>query len=487
MAGNFAFTCKLYLNHLITQLLNHLITTLSGASPSHAGDNLRVKLLFAFLLLWSAAASACPGDAGEPLPPSEKLPALAQELARLEPECNGQASYLAYRGAVLNALGRAAEAAPLLERALLLNPLLAGAQIDYAEALAALGDTAAAAALLRELLARPDVPALLRPHLERRLNAIDALNRADALAGWSGLRAWAGTGWQGGGSLTLRLGRDSNLNSAPSRDALTLTLPGGDAVLLLADRFRARAGAAALVEASGQVAKPLAGGAALQFYGEARLRASPSASDTDYQQVQIVAAWRRPLAAGDALYSIGATQLRYGGSDLYHALRLAASRDWRVGSCRPRLGVEGEARRYPVAPELEGRFLGVGAALTCSLGLNLLTVAARGGEDIAQASRPGGDQRHTDLRLAWARLLGSGRLEANLLWSQQQDASGYSPLLENGATRWINRTSLRLEYAYPVAPGWALLASLDNVAQRSNLPLFDISGRAFYLGVRWTK
>ncbi len=448
-----------------------------------------LKLLFAFLLLWTAAASACPGDAGEPLPSLDKLPALEQELARLAPQCSGQAGYLAYRGAALNALGRPAEAAPLLEQALLLDPLRAGAQIDYAETLAALGDTAAAAALLRDVLARPDVPASLRPHLERRLDAIDTRNRRAAQEDWwFGFRVWAGTDWQGRGSLTLRLGRENNLNSAPSPDALTLTLPSGDAVLLLADRFRARAGAAALVEASGQVAKALEGGAALQFHGEARLRASPSVSDTDYQQVQAVVARSQPFTAGDALFSLGATQLRYGGDDLYQTLRVAASRDWRFGICRPRLGLEGESRRYPVAPELEGRSLGVGAGLACSLGLDRLTLAVRGGRDAARrASRPGGDQRHADLRLAWARSLGSGRLQANLLWSRQQDASGYSPLLENGATRRIDRLSLRLEYAYPVAPGWAFLVSLDGMAQRSNLPLFDLSGRAFYLGVRWTK
>ena len=472
--------------------------TVSGASPLpqffgflcgnlRAGDNPSVKLLFAFLLFSATTAIACPGDAGEPLPPLDNLPALEHELDRMATKCGAQAGYLAYRGAVLNALGRPAEAAPLLERALLLDPLRAGAQIDYAETLAALGDTTAAAALLREVLARPDVPALLRPPLERRLGAVEALNRPDALAPWSTLRAWAATGWQGAGSLTLRLGHESNLNSAPSRDALTLTLPGGDAVLLLADRFRAQAGTAGLVEASGQLTRPLEGASALQFFGEARVRASPAASATDYQQFQAVAALSRPLTAGDALFSLGATQLFYGGDDLYHALRIAGSRDWRGDVCRPRVGVEAESRRYPAAPELDGRFLGVSAGLVCSLGLNRLTLAARGGQDVPQGSRPGGTQRQTELRLAWARPLDRGRLQADLLWNRQQDGEGYSPLLDNGATRRLDRISARLEYAYPLAPGVALLASIDGMTQRSNLELFSLTGRAFYLGVRWTR
>jgi len=442
--------------------------------------------------LWAA----CPGDAGETLPAAGKLQALEDALLVQAAECGSHAGYLAYRGAVLNALGRHAEAALLLEQALLLDPQRAGAQIDYAEALAALGDNASAAALLRDVAARPDVPAPLRPQLERRLSAVEALQRMDALAALSaqtGARAWSADGWQGTGTLALKLGRDSNLNSAPARDALTLTLPGGeDAVLVLADRFRPRAAAAARLEAGGQWIRPLEGGAALQFYGDARLRDSPAASDTRYQQVQAGGAWSQPITEAEGFATVGASvsQLRYGGAELYRTLRLSASRDWSVtlpaGGCRPSAGVEGESRRYPSAAELEGRFLGLSAGLACNFGVDRLVLAARGGQDAAQAGRSGGDQRQIDLRLVWSRPIGNGRLGADLLWYRQQDAVGYSPLLNNGATRRLNRASLNLEYSYPIAPGWALLASLEGLAQRSNLELFDLSGRAFYFGLRWT-
>lgn len=460
-----------------------------------------VALLVALAVLFCSSAwaaglgAACPGDAGEPLPAFEKLQALEDTLAPLAPECGVHAGYLAYRGAVLNGLGRHAQAALLLEQALLLDPQRAGAQIDYAEALAALGDNASAAALLRDVAARPDVPAPLRPQLERRLSAVDALQRMDALAAMSartGARAWTTDGWQGTGTLALKLGRDSNLNSAPTREALTLTLPGGDAVLLLADRFRPRAAAAARLEAGGQWIRPLQGGAALQFYGDARLRDSPAASDTRYRQVQAGGAWSQSITGGYATVGASASQLRFGGAELYRALRLSASRDWRVslpaGDCRPSLGAEGESRRYPTAAELEGRFLGLSAGLACNVGVDRLVLAARGGQDAAhaQAGRPGGDQRQIDLRLVWSRPIGGGRLGADLLWYRQQDAGGYSPLLQNGARRRLNRASLNLEYSYPIAPGWALLASLEGLAQRSNLELFDLSGRAFYIGLRWT-
>ncbi len=429
--------------------------------------------------------AACPGDEGEPLPPPEKLRALDEELIRQADECGAQPGYLAYRGAVLNALGRPAEAAVVLEEALLLDPRRAGAQIDYAEALAALGDRTSAVALIRDVLARPDLPPGLRPRMERRVSEIEAVSRFDALSAWSRLSSWAGSGWQGQGTLTLKLGHDTNLNSAPTHGSLTLTLPGGDSVLALADRFRPRAGSAALFEASGQLVRPAEGGAAVQVYGDARVRAVPSASDTDYVQLQAGGARSQPLSNGFALFNVGASQLSYGGSDLYHGLRVAASRDWQAGACRPSLGMEGESRSFPTAPELEGRFLGLRVGLACDIGPGRLNLQARSGQDAARTNRPGGNQRQTELRLLWSRPVGAGRLATDLGLYGQQDSSGYSPLLANGATRHVQRATLYVEYAYPISTNLSVLASLEGLGQHSNVELFDVSGRALYVGLRW--
>jgi len=444
-----------------------------------------LKLLFASCLLWScatAAGAACPGNAGELIPPAAELKALDDELAGLTAQCANDAGYLAYRGAVLNALGKADEAAGFLEQALLLNPDLAGAKVDYAEALAATGDTSAASALLKDLLARPDVPPDLRAHLVRRLNAFEALHRFDAL---TGLQTWIGTDWQGTAAISVRAGHDSNLNSAPSRDTLTLTFPGGEAELLLAERFRRRGGATGLVEASGQAARRLEGGAALQFYGEGRARLSPSNADTDYQQGQMAVGWSKPLASGDALFALSGTHLHYGGADLYSSARFSISRDWVYKDCRPRIGGETEWRRYPAASELEGQFYGLTAGLACLLGSDRLAAAMRIGRDFAQRDRTGGDQRQVDLRVAWLASVGNGTLLADAVVTLQRDEHGFSPLLESNATRRLTRASLHLEYAYPIASGWAVLVTADGTVQRSNLDLFDIAGRAVYLGLRW--
>jgi hypothetical protein len=440
-------------------------------------------LLCAGVCLWTTAVfGACPRDTGNALPPRDELIALEQQLAQVAAECFGDPGYLAYRGAVLNGLSRPQEAAALLEQALMLEPDMPGAQLDYAEALAALGDTAAATAFIRHLLARPDVPPSLRSHLVRRLSVLNSLERFDALVG---LRAWVGEDWRGAASVTAKAGYETNLNSAPSRDVLNLTIPGGEAVLLLAEPFRQRGGTAVVGEARGQLSRRLPGGAGLQFYGEVRTRLTPSASDTNYQQVQGVAAWSRPLTAGDALFGIGATHLHYGGESLYNAVRLTASRDWRLNGCEPRLGLETEWRHYPASKSLEGHFYGASTSVACRVGSNRVTAFLRAGVDSAQQDRSGGDQRQADLRFAWLGSLGSGSLLIDLVLSRQQDDSGFSPLFDDNAARRVRRATVFLEYAYPLAPDWSLVASFEGTRQRSNLALFDVSNRAIYLGLRW--
>ncbi len=165
--------------------------------------------------------------------------------------------------------------------------------------------------------------------------------------------------------------------------------------------------------------------------------------------------------------------------------RAVASRDWQAGACRPSLGMEGESRSFPTAPELEGRFLGLRVGLACDVGPGRLNLLARSGQDAARASRPGGNQRQTELRLFWSRRVGAGQLVTDLGLYGQQDSNGYSPLLANGATRHVRRATLYVEYAYPISPNLSVLASLEGLGQHSNVELFDVSGRALYVGLRW--
>ena len=63
------------------------------------------------------------------------------------------------------AQGRVEEAAIALEKALLLDPNLPGAQLDYAQALAQIGLKGSARAILADVLKRPDIQPALKSKL----------------------------------------------------------------------------------------------------------------------------------------------------------------------------------------------------------------------------------------------------------------------------------------------------------------------------------
>lgn len=418
----------------------------------------------------SPSPSPCPGNTGEPLPAVARLPELAAQLDTALATCGHDAGFLAWRGAVLNALGRPAEAAAVLEHALLINPDHAAARLDYALALAALGERISAAALLDSLLARPDIPVHLRDSIAAGRIQLTALR------------------WHTGGSLSLHLGRDSNLNSAPKGDQLTLDLPDGAVDVPYADSYRPRAATVALLAATGNAQTNLGEGRQLAVQGELRQRQTP-VSAHDYRQIDIQARLATRLTAdAQANLTLGAGTLEYGGQPFYRSLRAGIQRDWVISPCRPRLGAEIESRAYLLNHQLDGRFTALGTGLSCTLsGGSAVILAMRAGIDGARyADRPGGDQTRLDTRLLYTRPLGPGWLEADAQLARQHDAETYSSILAGGARRTIDRLTLRLDYARIIAPSWEARLGIELLRQRSNLSLFDITGQSVWLGLRRT-
>jgi tetratricopeptide (TPR) repeat protein len=426
------------------------------------------------------AGSACPGNAGEPLPPAAEMAALAGHLAGYEQACGRDAGFLAYRGAVLIQLGQMEAAAALLEQALLIAPELAGAQADYARALAAMGDTRAARSLVDNLLSRNDVPGGLRAQLQD----------------WQGFigHDQGTSAWQTGGSLTLRLGGETNLNSAPTIGSLDLTLPDGPVTLPLAKSNRAQGGGAALAEASLQAGRNLANGGRLQLLGDIRSRYAPGMDETDYQQYEALAVLTLPVAGANGAaplaanqFSLGASRLDYGGAQLYEAQRLGVARILQTGACLTGVSLDLENRHFPTAANLDGRFAGLGGSLRCPLAGARVSLLGRLGQDRAvETSRPGGDQQRWDLRATYSRRLAGGMLDAEISLGHQSDDSAYSELLEGGAKRRLTRLGFRAEWAVPLRKGLEGLVSFEASRQDSNIPLFDISNAALWLGGRWS-
>ena len=433
---------------------------------------MRLLWLINFFVLLSspllhAESLSCPHGVGVPAAHSwEELKQREQAVAAYAVRCERDAHYLAWHGALLNALNRPHDAADRLERALLLNPELMVAKIDYAEALTSLGETRAARQLLQEVLTRPDLPSHLQPVLQARYQAL-------------------GNIWLSRAYLTSRLGYDSNLTSAPRIDRLTLTLPDGNLPLLLAESYRRQSGVTASLEFNGDLSHPLDSGGTILFYGDMRLRHSPSVRGVDYAQIDTVAAYLHPNTIGDALLSVGSSFLHYNGETLYRSARVSLAQDWQWADCRPRVGWDSEWRQYPQTPELDGRFAALSIGLSCHHQARTSFIL-RAGRDEAARRRAGGGQWRIEARAAASWPLAGGVLDTDLNYSLQRDDRSYSPLLANGLARRVQRWTARAEYRYPLSRDWQALSSIEVSRQNANLELFDVNSHAFSIGIRRT-
>jgi len=476
---------------------------------------LRLALLPALIappLAWSQTpppAPSCSLQPRYPLPADRAaLQQLAdtQQAAAAEKGCLQNAAFHAWRGATLLALGRTAEAIEPLERALLHDPDLPGAQLDLAQALAAEGDAASARSFLTAMRQREDLPLPIGSAIDRQLESLSLAARvADALT----------TGWQSRWQLSALAGRDSNLNNAPSTSEITLTFPGqGNVTLPLDVASRARRGNALLGVAQWQGLR--ARGDALWVLQAELRRRQTAESATTYQQSDIAATWlQAPAAPRQWVARLATGHLEYGAASLLHATRATLQHQWdargrngqagfwadALAGCRPAGTLELEHRRYPASPGLDGVYQGLaggwlcrrsslaaagGAATDLTAHTAFYSVQARLGRDRPLSEgRPGGAYRRAELRAQWeGPLLAKGRIGAQWSSTRQIDGQAYSVLLGDVA-RHTTRHVLQLEASWPVAPRLSVVGNAEVARQGSNLPVFETRQRGMYLGLRW--
>lgn len=467
---------------------------------------------------WAAAGEG-PASLSQPCPAAHyPLPTARTDLLALSDRledlaqggsCLKDAFFHAWRGAVLMALGRPAEAVEPLERALLTDPDLPGAQLDLAQALAMQGDSASAIGLLEALRGRAALPPAITRAIETQLAALRMPRRGDdaLLAEGTWLSRW---------QLASLLGYDANLNNAPASSEITLTLPQGNVTLALDPSSRPRKGAALLSSLQWQGLRP--DGAALWVVqGDLRSRETRD-RDTGYLQGDVSAAWlQAPGALRQWIARAGATSLQFGGNTLLQAWRGSLQYQWEsmslprwastsqgTWSCRPSAGGELERRGFPSTRSLDGQYLGVAGGLLCrpptegpgaslstaeasaATGASFLNLQLRAGEDRpSDAARAGGAFRKSEFRAQWeGPVAGRGRI--GLQWSSahQSDASPYSALLGN-TDRRTTRHALQIEASWPLTPAVSVVAAAELARQRSNIEVFDNRQRSLYLGLRW--
>ena len=428
--------------------------------------------------------------------------------------CDKQASCQAQKGSQLLAQGRVEEAAVALEKALLLDPNLPGAQLDYAQALALIGLKGSARAMLADVLKRPDIQPNLKFKLASAQNAPTQATQPSLAPEWQ----WSKL-------AQAALGHESNLNSATFTDSLTLMLSNGPVTIGLADSAKPISGPATktLLAIQGNTRA----GAGLLALGELSVSASLSnnnALQTDSltglkpersQTAEAAAKYSLPMIAGAASgqwqFSAGGTHFWLGGLSAYSDEALSFKFNWeRTFEPVPKglMGLEGQScklapsigqtrQSFPLSSTLNGVYAFARMEMLCKAQNQESQVVLGSGSDKAlEATRPGGDKKRMDLLLRHERLIAlpwspfkqvqQGQLSTWLRYAKSADAQIYSELLGDLKTT-TQRADWGVGFWVPLDKWWSAGLNLEATSQRSNNTLFNLKNSGVYAGIRWSE
>ena len=444
-------------------------------------STLKRALCFLSLALVLPSAFA---KANCPLAPLWQQASLEQLALWVEP-CDENAFFHAHRGAALLAAGQPEDAAVSLEKALLINPDLPGAQLDFAQALAQLGLKGSARAILKAVLLRPDIDPSLKAHLMHGQRPKEASS--------------AGQDWQWSALLQSSFGRESNLNSASYTDSLTLYLSNGPIRFDLIDNAKPVAGDAHKTTAAVQGGLKWEGGQELSVNLALANKAGASSVGGNNRSAEAATKYSLPMLAGNAsgvwVLAAGGTQFWLGSQTAYTDQTFQLKYAWNsLGSaCKWAPAIGRIDQSFPQASSLNGVYTYSRMDLVCISGKNQEThIALGGGQDRAQLdSRPGGNRTRSDLMLRHEQVLyipwlpmQSAQLSASMRYVHSQDQLIFSELLGDLKSS-THRTDWGIGFWAPIVKNWYAGINLEATSQRSNNTLFNLKNSSFYLGLRW--
>lgn len=430
------------------------------------------SFLSLLLLLLPLSVQACP-DLQPFYTLGQDSPARAEQLeASLAPmmaECLESSEYFALYGAAQLDSGKLAEALETLERALLLDANNGAAQIDYAQALYLRGQLFSALDLNDQLLQRQDLTPELQILLEERK------------------QSWRRQTRQHGFQADVLTGYDNNLNGAPDPGQITLTLSGEPVLLTLNPEYRPVSGPFINMRLAGRY-RQLASDHQHNVLVEMRGRVSED-TDSDLLQLESRYAFVRPDRDHTWQLDAGVSHLLFGGSPLYTATegsaRYVAAN---IQSCQPHYAMAVQHQLYHDQSNLNSLESKLGAGLNCPLWLGMrqstLGVEASLLQNRAlKNGRPGGHRGGWQLQMDWQFPLLKGLFSTQLNHTELNDRSSYSPVLANGADRWLRRSYLLLQYRQPLYSDMALLVNFYHQRQSSNIELFESLDTTLEVGV----
>lgn len=412
------------------------------------------------------------------------------KLAPLAEACDLRADFHAHRGALLLAAGWPQDAATALEKALLLNPELAGAQLDFAQALAQQGQRTPARELVRQVAERPDI----QPDLKQWLR--DGLT-PPAQAAATG--AAVDSAWNWSGLVQTGLGHETNLASATHTTSLTLYLTSGPVEVPLADSERPKAGMAVKVMTAMQGVRPLGDGE-LRLNLALQGRRAQGQVVNDTQLAEGAAAYALPLGPGVVQGSVGAHAFSQLGNYRYRDQTYGLKYEpyWRLADCKSALALGRTEQRYLSSPILDGNYQHLRLEATCrpsplaaGTPVEETTWGMTTGQDNPlDATRPGGTKHRVEAYVRHERTLPlpltdkTGTLTAWYRYSQSRDTEIFSGLLGSDPTQ-TRRHDGGMGYWLPLKAGWSVGLDVESTLQKSTNTLLNIRNLSIYGGLRW--
>lgn len=417
------------------------------------------------------APSSCPASfpGQPPLAPEDQRAALqwaqSQSLA-----CESRADYHAHLGALFLALRQTQQAANALEKSLLLNPEQPGTQLDYAHALALLGEKASAQEIVNQVTARPDIPPGLRQWL----------------LGVPSERVETGPRWSWAQLLQTTAGHETNLSSASSANAITLYLSNGPVLVPLDDGAKPQSGTGLknLLAIQGQ--SP-AGGPDLRLSMALQTRNATGVADNHLASMS--ATYVKPLRAGQLHLRWDGHHFQRNHSFTYQDQGLSLQYHFVPfpTPCRWRTSLGSSAQKFSGNADLNGRLNQIRVEGSCRHSDQSETHWGLGtGKDLAQTSqRPGGDKTRQDWTIRHERPVGTAATQTWVRQTRMNDSERFSPLLGDLVSR-----STRLDWGagvwWPIAGQWSAGLDVESTSQKSSNALLNINNLAIYAGLRWT-
>ena len=299
--------------------------------------------------------------------------------------------------------------------------------------------------------------------------------------------------WQINTALQVRTGYSSNLNQAPSSSSVQLTLPTGPIALNLLPQFQQLGGVGGETLLSANAVRGFANNLQWQVKGDLYARETGSGGYADYQGTNLLSSLMSHHENGsENALVLGFNALHYNADAFLFASQLMLRH---TGTkrlyCKPQTGIDLLWQRQQSNPLLDSHYSGLMVGALCDTPLGYYSVNLGAGWDWAASQRPGGDQLRGKLDIIgiWATpfISETSFIKATASYQESKDMQAYSPWLNYGATRQLNRLGLGLDYDWPlevIVHNWRGVASVKWQNQDSNISLFTMNTLEGWLGIR---